>query len=273
MEQTHAEIVIHQHWLEINQTNKLQIFIKTWTPASPIHSVPIILFHDSLGSVDLWRDFPEKLALCTQRQVIAYDRLGFGHSSAHPNILKNDFVISEAQDVFKQVLEKLKVKQFIAMGHSVGGGMAVASAACYTKRCIGLITMAAQSHVEELTLSGIRKAKAVFAQAGQLDRLKKYHGEKAQWVLDAWTETWLSNSFRHWTLQPYLQKVYCPILVIHGELDEYGSLNQPQQLIDYSQARSKKMYIMQNVHHMPHKEQPEDVLHAIIEFLDSISEN
>jgi pimeloyl-ACP methyl ester carboxylesterase len=53
---------------------------------------PLVLMHDSLGSVDLWREFPAQLAAATGREVIAYDRLGFGHSDPNPHRLQPSFV-------------------------------------------------------------------------------------------------------------------------------------------------------------------------------------
>ena len=57
------------------------LLVRRWNPARSALA-PIILLHDSLGSIALWRDFPPALAEATQREVIAYDRLGFGRSSA-----------------------------------------------------------------------------------------------------------------------------------------------------------------------------------------------
>ena len=66
---------------------------------------PIVLFHDSLGSVALWRDFPAVLAQATGHGVIAYDRLGFGRSDPHPGRLSNDFVQTEAREGFRALRE------------------------------------------------------------------------------------------------------------------------------------------------------------------------
>ena len=43
-------------------------------------------------------------------------------------------------------------------------------------------------------------------------------------MLDAWTDVWLSPEFASWTLEPDLPLVTCPVLVIHGDSDEYGSV-------------------------------------------------
>ena len=69
-----------------------------WSPAVSGARAPIVLLHDSLGSVELWRGFPEALCAATGRQVVAYDRLGFGRSDAHPATLALDFIAREGYD-------------------------------------------------------------------------------------------------------------------------------------------------------------------------------
>ena len=252
------------------KTEDGELYLKQWNTESEDHLAPIVMLHDSLGSVDLWRNFPEKIAEATQRKVIAYDRIGFGQSSEHSNQLQSDFISQEAHSGFKQVIKYLNVDKFIVLGHSVGGAMASYCAATYPKDCNALITIAAQSIVEEKTLAGIRQAKAEFAQVGQLDRLAKYHGSKAQWVLDAWTETWLDPAFKHWDNQDALINAQCPNLIIHGELDEYGSIHQAERYAELSVGHST-LKILPNLHHMPHKENEDQVVEMIQEFLMTIS--
>ena len=175
-------------YLEIPQG---QIYVKRWIvdQKNSFKNAPIILFHESLGSVELWRDFPEQLALATQRDVIAYDRIGFGQSSVQVHSLELNFIEQEVQDTFSFLFEALGINKFVAMGHSVGGGMAAVCAAWYPFNCVALITESAQAMVEDVTLAGIRKAKVNFKNEKFFNRLAKYHADKTQWVLDAWTET------------------------------------------------------------------------------------
>ena len=104
------------------------IYVRRWqAPAAGEESLaraPIVLLHDSLGSVALWRDFPQQLAEATRRDVLAYDRLGFGQSDPYPGTLGPGFVAREAETVFPAVHQGLGLGDFIVLGHSVGGGMA-----------------------------------------------------------------------------------------------------------------------------------------------------
>lgn len=249
-----------------------QLFLQAYVPSQQIKSTqacPIVLLHDSLGSVALWRDFPQQLAEQTQRTVYAYDRLGFGQSSAAPQALHLDFIALEAEQGFKALIDYLQLQHFIVMGHSVGGGMACHVAAHYPLQCQALISIAAQSKVESKTLAGIRQAKAMFAEVGQLQRLVKYHGDKAQWVLDAWTETWCDPQFADWVLDDAIQALSCPSLILHGELDEYGSITQAEQFAKLSPHRTQ-VEILAGLHHMPHKEDEALVLTLIQQFVKTL---
>lgn len=249
------------HWIA---TPKGCLFARRW-PAANAVAAPIVLFHDSLGCVELWRDFPERLAAATGRTVIAYDRLGFGRSDAHPGLLSIRFISEEAAQFFPLLCEQLGIDDFIAFGHSVGGAMATHCAALFPQRCQALITESAQAFVEQRTRDGIAQARDEFAKPGQLDRLVRYHGDKAAWVLAAWAETWLSDAFAPWTLEAGLPELECPLLVLHGSADEYGSSRHPQLIAEL--AADAEMLILPELHHVPHREQPETVLAAVARFL------
>lgn len=248
-----------------------QIFAKRWNLATGQGSLaPIVLFHDSLGCVELWREFPAHLALATGRDVIAYDRLGFGRSDPNPHRLDGRFIADEALGAFHCLREQLEIEGFVAFGHSVGGGMAVACAATYPADCRALITESAQAFVEDRTIEGIRAAARVFEQPGQIDRLQKYHGDKAAWVLSAWIDTWLAPEFSGWNLHEDLRHVRCPVLAIHGDGDEFGSARHPERIVDLTAGHSA-MVLLQQCGHVPHREKGEIVIDTITRWLTDSS--
>ena len=127
-----------------------------------------------------------------------------------------------------------------------------------------------QSFIEERTLAGIREAKEGFQHRRQMGRLEKYHGDKAQWVLDSWTETWLSPAFASWSLREILPRVTAPLLAIHGALDEYGSPQQPALISSLASGKSR-MEVLDGVHHVPHREVEARVVKLACDFLDSVT--
>jgi len=253
----------HEHWIT---TADGRLFAKSWHPAAAAETAPIVLLHDSLGSVELWRDFPERLAQVTGRTVVAYDRLGFGRSDPYPGTLPLDFIEREAHGAFAAVREQLDLACFVAFGHSVGGGMAAHCAAAYPDQCRALITESAQAFVEDRTLAGIRAARQAFAEPDQFERLRKYHGDKAAWVLNAWIDTWLSDAFRAWSLDDVLPQVRCPLLAIHGDRDEYGSTHHPERLVRGASGPSR-LALLPGCGHVPHREAQPQVLDAVAAFL------
>jgi len=249
-----------------------RMFVRSWFPERdalrPNHA-PILLLHESLGCIEQWKDFPSALANATGRTVVAYDRLGFGRSDRLTAPPAPTFVEDEAAHGFACVLEHLGIERFVVLGHSVGGSMAVHCAARYPEACQAMITMSAVTFVEQRTLSGIRQARAWFADPAQRERLRRYHGERSDWVLSAWIDTWLAPDFATWTLAHALPAVGCPSLAIHGDDDEFGSERHPQLIADHASGQVEQA-LLSGVGHVPHREQPEQVLERIERFLQRI---
>lgn len=243
------------------------IFARRWDPANTsAHALPLFLLHDSLGSVELWRDFPPLLATALNRSVIAYDRLGFGRSTPRKELPDPQFVTHEARAVFPAVRAHFGVGPFLVLGHSVGGSMALLAATYAEASCNAVISISAPAFVEDRTVAGIRTATQQFDKPEQFERLKRWHGEKAKWVLDAWSQVWQSEAFSNWSLSPWLPQVRCPVLVIHGDQDEFGSTRVPQQ-IGKEVGGVARLLILEGVGHVPQREKPELVVEAIATFL------
>lgn len=247
-----------------------RLFTRRWRPIAARQDAPtLVLFHDSLGCVELWRDFPGLLAGATGLPVVAYDRLGFGRSDPNPGRLDRDFMVEEAQGGFAAVRRGLGIDRFVAFGYSAGGGIAIAVAAHFPAACLAVVTQSAQVFLEEHTLAGIREARARFAAADQMARIARYHGDKAQWVVDAWIVTWLSEDFAGWNLEALLRQVRCPLLAIHGDRDEYGSRAQPERIAAQSGGPVTPL-LLADCGHVPHREYPERVLGAAAEFIGDV---
>ncbi len=225
-----------------------------------------MLLHDSLGCVELWREFPTRLCDSTGLMVIAYDRLGFGRSDPYRGALTPDFIRMEAVRSLPALGRQFGFDHFIALGHSVGGAMAIHCAVTLAAACRAVITESAQAFVEERTLEGIRAAEREFQKEGQLERLRKYHGDKARWVLDAWVQTWLSPQFTTWSLAAALPQVRCPLLAIHGDQDEYGSIEHAQRIAGGVAGRSE-LEILKGCGHVPHREREAEVVSRVKSFL------
>lgn len=249
-------------------TARGELFSRRWRPADAVPgAAPVLLFHDSLGAVALWRDFPAQLAAALGRDVIAYDRLGFGASDPYPAAqIGADFIAEEARYSLAALQRAHGFADFIAFGHSVGGAMASHCAAAAPAQCLALITESSQAFVEDLTLAGIRAAAEQFAQPGQLERLARYHGDRAAWVLAAWIDSWLAESMADWTIEPVLAQVRCPLLALHGSHDEFGSPAHPARYAGGVSGHSRQ-HLLADCGHVPHREYPDTVIALVRDFL------
>lgn len=245
-----------------------RLFARTWGDWPPSHPhPPIVLFHDSLGSVELWRDFPSRLAVETGHPVVAYDRLGFGRSDPNPGVLDFGFVCEEARTSVPALRTALAIDRMILFGHSVGGAMAVVAGAEWPQATVAVITESAQAFVEDRTLAGVRDAKLAFEAPDQLERLARYHGAKAGWVLNSWTGTWLAPRFADWTLDDDLRGLRCPVLAMHGGRDEFGSRAHPERIARLAPMPTD-VVVFEDCGHVPHREQPDLVMRTVRSFLE-----
>jgi len=256
-------ITTTEHWVP---TQGGKLYSKCWQPNNTV-GVPIILLHDSLGSTVQWRDLPEKLAQASKRKVVAYDRLGYGQSAPRSDTVTRDYVTDEANEGFRAVLEHFAIDEFVVFGHSVGGCMGICIAGIYGNRCQGLVSIAAQTLAEDCTVASIKAAKQALSSPEQWPRMVKYHGENAQWVMDTWVNTWTQEeSLEDWHLFAYLAALTCPVLVVHGKNDEFGSLAHPQSVQDHA-STDVTLMLLDGVGHVPHREKPAEVLAAVQKFL------
>lgn len=248
-----------------------EVFVRAWHPRGPRVAVPWVLLHDSLGCIALWRDFPARLAALTGRSVYAYDRLGFGASSPCATEATAHFVDEEACDRLPRLLAQLALEEVLLLGHSVGAGMAITAAAqpSLHDRVRAVITLAAQAFVEDRTRAGIRAADRTFAEPVHFQRLARYHGDKAAWVLRAWVDVWLSEAFAGWSLDAALEALRCPVFAVHGDRDEYGSLAFPRRIVERSGGPKAQLLVLERCAHVPHRERPSALLAAITEFVAS----
>ena len=229
----------------------------------------IIFLHDSLGSVELWRDFPKMLGTLINCNVLIYDRQGYGKSSPFTNGYRKITYLETEANVLNQLIEQCGIKHAVLFGHSDGGSIALIAAAKYPSKIKAIITEGAHIFVEEITLQGIREAVNAYHTANLKERLEKYHGDKADAVFWAWAKTWLSDEFRNWNIESFLPEIKCPVLVIQGEDDEYGSQKQVNGIINQVSGEAIKL-IIPSVGHTTHKEAKELVLERSASFINNI---
>lgn len=230
----------------------------------------IVFLHDSLGSVQLWRDFPAKLGKELNYNVLVYDRQGFGKSDPLPTYKRQYDYLEAETSVLNNLLTELKIEEAILFGHSDGGSIALIAASMYPEKIKAIIVEAGHVFVEDFALKGINEAIHEYEQGNLAERLEKYHGDKTDTVFKAWTKTWTSEAFRDWSIEHFLPGITCPLLFIQGENDEYATLDQVERTVSQVSGRAEK-FIVPGAGHTPHKEVPEAIITGTAEFLKNIS--
>ena len=236
-----------------------------------IHSgKPTIVFlHDSLGCIELWRDFPERVGALTQCNVLVYDRQGYGKSCGFSYAKRdNDYLELEA-DILHQLLNYWNIEQPILFGHSDGGSIALLTAAKYPDKIQAIITEGAHVFVEDITINGIKQAITLYETADLKTKLEKYHGNNTEAMFWAWANTWTTEEFRTWNIEHFLPAIQCATLIIQGEQDEYGTLKQVESIIEQVSGTTEKL-IIPKIGHTPHKENPKVVLEKVKLFIQKV---
>lgn len=236
------------------------------------HRPTLVFLHDSLGCIELWRDFPQQLAEASECNLVVYDSQGYGQSPAFPKAYTRDNTYLEKEaDVLDQLLAARGISDAILFGHSDGASIALIAAAKYPDRIKGVISEAAHIFVEEETLAGVREAVLAYHTTNLRERLQRYHGAKTEALFSAWTDTWLSDSYRSWSITSFLPQIHCPVLVIQGTEDEYGTLSQVEGIVNGVQGPVQS-FLMSAVGHTPHKEAKEIVLERSAAFIRQCAE-
>jgi len=226
----------------------------------------LVFLHEGLGSVTMWKDFPDILCHATGCPGLIYDRLGFGHSS--PQLCPRTvhyLHYNGLVELFEVLDSVIAEKPFWLVGHSDGASIALIYAAEQPVRLEGVIAEAPHVMVEPVTLEGIRRTVRTCDERLR-NALSKHHGRMAERVFTAWHEIWLSPAFRHWNIEYLLPSVLCPCLILHGREDPYGTVEQAR-LIASKLSGPCRLEIIEACGHAPHHEATEIVLPLMIEFM------
>lgn len=229
------------------------------------HAPTIVFLHDSLGCIAVWRDFPEQLAARAGCNALIYDRQGYGESSSLKEERTKGYLEKEA-NVLLELLDHFELERPVLFGHSDGGTIALIAAATQPERILSVITEGAHVFVEDISLRGIKKAKDLYETTNLKQKLEKYHGQKTDKVFSIWADTWCSPEFRDWNMELLLPAVNCPVLVLQGAEDEYGTEAQVHSIATKVSGKAET-HLIEGVAHTPHKHVPDQVIELCCDFI------
>ena len=238
-----------------------------WVGAVRADAPLVVFLHEGLGSLAMWKDYPQALCETAGVRGLVYSREGFGQSS--PRVagdrLPVDFMHRQAHDVLPALLAHLGLREWPwLLGHSDGGSIALLYAAAYPDRVAGVIALAPHIFVEEVAVRSIDAARVRYGSTDLGARLGRYHADP-DFVFRRWNDIWLNPAFRSWNIEAALPAIRCPVLAVQGEDDEYGTMAQIEGVARLvPQARLVKLPACR---HSPHRDQPAALTEAVVAFL------
>ncbi len=258
-------------WID---TDWARLEARCWGPP-PTERPTIVLLHEGLGSVGLWRSFPEHLTSATGWGVLAYSRQGYGRSAPCALPRPIDYMEHEGERVLPQVLAGAGVQRCALLGHSDGGSIAALNGGRQRQGSEaglngieGLVLIAPHFFVEDCSIEAIHAAKFAFETGDLRARLARHH-EHVDCAFRGWNDAWLNPDFRDWNITTTLDHLYTPVLAIQGLSDPYGTRAQVDVIPERSRAPAE-IVLIDDCGHAPHIEREDDVLSMIEEFLNQI---
>ena len=230
----------------------------------------LVLLHEGLGCVAMWRRFPLLLNEATGLPVLSYSRPGYGRSSpvALPRPL--DFHSRDALDVLPHILDAAAIEDCILVGHSDGASIAVVYAgATQDPRVRALVLLAPHVLTEQKTVMNIAAAKRNFAATDLRDKLARYHGENVDCAFWGWCDAWLDAAFRRWDITSWLPAIKLPVLTLRGNDDAYNTAVHVERIVRDVSGPVTRVDVP-DCGHAPHLEQEDIVVAAVSSFVSAV---
>ena len=224
---------------------------------------PLVVFlHEGLGSVAMWKDFPNRLCADAGVRGLVFSRPGYGRSTprAEGETWDVDFMHRQAHEVLPAFFDAIGLDEKPWLfGHSDGGSIALLYASRFPERTQGLVLLAPHIFVEDVTVANIALARQAYATTDLRARLARYHDDVDS-AFGGWNGIWLHPPFRDWNIEHELQGIRCPVLAIQGIDDEYGTLAQIRGIA--ARVPGTRLLEIPACGHSPHRDQPEQVIAA-----------
>ena len=244
--------------------------------AAADREAPLLVFlHEGLGSLAMWKEFPQQLCEAAGVRGLVYSRPGYGRSTPRPpeECWDLDFLHRQAHEVLPALLAALGIdprrdKPWL-LGHSDGGSIALLYAAAFRDAIAGAILLAPHILVEERSVRSIAQVRLDYQTTDFRQRLAKYHDDpdSAFW---GWNRIWLHPPFRQWSIEDEIRAIACPLLAVQGLDDPYGTLEQVRGIA--RRVPQTRLLELAECGHSPHKDQPDALIAHATRFIHSTPE-
>ena len=228
----------------------------------------LVFLHEGLGSVGLWRDFPDKLAARLGLPALVYSRFGYGQSDGLLAANTPRFMHEEALGVLPALLDRLGIERPLLIGHSDGASIALIHAAASRRPVHGLVLMAPHVFVEPICLDSIARIRETYFNTDLKQRLARHHAHVDDAFL-GWADTWLLPEFRSWSIEDLLPR----------RASAYAADPGPRRRVRHAgparphrgrRARPVSRLVLADCGHSPQRDQEAAVLQAIAMFATNL---
>lgn len=235
------------------------------------HAAPtLVLLHEGLGCVELWRQFPSRLSEVTGCGALVFSRAGYGQSDPVPIPRPLTYMHTEALHVLPKVLDAAEIERAILVGHSDGGSIAlIYGGGMSDLRLGGMVCLAAHVFNERICVERIREARQHFESGDLRAKLARYHGANVDCAFWGWNRAWLAPGFLAWNIEEYLPGIQVPVLAMQGADDEYGTSRQLDAIREKVGGAVESAQLGRCGHSI-HLEQPEIACEKIARFVDRV---
>jgi pimeloyl-ACP methyl ester carboxylesterase len=219
--------------------------------AAPPARPTIVFLHEGLGSVSLWRDFPQRVAAACKMGAVVYSRYGNGQSDPLDSRRPVRYMHDEALTVLPELLRMLAIERPVLFGHSDGASIALIYAGAHPSAVSALVLEAPHLFVEELSVSSIAAIRERYGE-NLRERMARHHRDVDR-TFFGWNDIWLDPAFRAWNIEDAVRDVRAPALAIQGSDDEYGTLDQIEALARTSGGTVDRL-VLAGCGHAPHRD-------------------
>jgi len=234
-------------------------------------SAPLVVFlHEGLGSLAMWKDFPEQFCDAGGYRGFVYSRYGYGRSTPRPpgERWPVDFMHVQARETLPRLFERVGIDAGRdppwLFGHSDGGSIALLHAAMFPGAVAGVVAVAPHIMVEDVSIASIERARDAYRTTDLRARLARYHDDPDS-AFRGWNDVWLKPEFRAWSILAMLRDLRCPVLAIQGEDDEYGTLAQVEGIA--RDVPGAELHVLRTSGHSPHRDAPDALTRIATDFI------
>jgi pimeloyl-ACP methyl ester carboxylesterase len=246
-----------------------------WLNRDLADSCIAVFLHEGLGSIAMWKDWPQQVCDTLRCRGLVYSRPGYGRSTPRAPNEKWPvaFMHHQACEILPVLLDAVGIntddrRRMWLVGHSDGGSIALLYAATFGDALAGAIVLAPHVMVEDVSVASIEQARVAYERTNLRDRLARYH-KNVDSAFRGWNDIWLDPAFRAWNIEPELTAIRCPLLAIQGYDDEYGTMAHMDSIARH--VPHAQVVKLDQCGHSPHRDAPANVNDAIVRFIDSKS--